>query len=278
MLKHSCVIRNRGGAYYERVMHFPYRRRNATYLPPNLPHRKTPLANKGPEDYHETWNQRTGVDWYNRLKKRNEYRHWPWVTWKDDPVRQHKDDVCRRTFSALNTASSEKPLWNLYERVGQDYRLPNNAPITLLAPFIALYTAQVWSTERIKSYLERVQEKWATIADVHDNLVEVSEWSRRVNAIPPGLMTHLEYIVKDSVLLNRKKSFRIQEHERGVLRTNTMARYFALPYMTSGPAMPVKLEQPVGVYPRGGFTEMTNVRIHPVYVIDSATSLGKYPA
>lgn len=278
MLQSSPVLLNRGGAYYNRVPYFSYRRKNAAYLAPKTPHVKTPLANKSPEEYHQIWDHRTGIDWYNRIRKRHEYRHWPWVTWNDDPVRQHGDEVCRRTFSALNAASSEKPLWNLYERVGQDYRLPNNAPVKLLAPYIALYTARVWSKERVASYLLKLQEKWSTIEDVHANLPAVVEWNVRANVMPPGLMTHVEYIVNDVVLLNRKKAFRIEEHEKGFLRTNSMERYYALPYMKTGPAMPKKLVQVPGVYPRGGFTEMVGVKYLEGYVIDSEHGRAMYPA
>lgn len=280
MLRHCRIALKRAKGYENRVMYFSYRRQNAGYLPPKLAHRKDPTANKNPEEYHETWDQRTGVEWFYKMRRRNQYRHWPWVTWKDDPIRHHADGVSRRAFSVKNAAVSEKPLWNLYELVGQDYRLANTAPVIALAPIIALYTAKVWSKKVLEGYLAKLEPLWPTVHAVQSKFSDVEAWNRKTNALPPGLMTHLKYLADDVVLLNQKKAFRLEQHEKGYLRTNDMQRYFALPYLrTAAAAMPTTLEQPQGIYPRGAYTENNGkgVKIHPSYRLDGRTRHAMYP-
>lgn len=271
----KCSLRK----YNIRSMHLPYRRRSSFYQQPSYAHCKTPLANKQPEEYGETWNQRTGVLWHSRMRRRNQYRHWPWVTWKDDFLYHHETQSSTRTFSAKHaTSNSGAPRWNLYEMVGQDYKIPCHYPVSTLAPIISLYTSKVWCRGTLDKLLATVQEKWKTIEDVQENFANVLEWNGKTHSVPHGFLTHLKYLVDDVVLLQRKKENRKKLHEQGILRTDGMQRYFALPYVRSGPAMPVKLAQPVGLYPQGTYLYMMgDQKIHPFYRIDKRLSTALYP-
>lgn len=269
--------------YMNRVMVYAHRRRKARYLAPKNAHVRSPLAHKVPEEYGNTWDPRSGVEWHNRMRNRNHYRHWPWARWTDDPVRFHQDSVCRRTVSASSTAANNgTPEWDYYGEVGQAYETPSHFPLSYTAPFIYQYTARCWSREDLQSYLERIEQSSSlrTIADVVSRREALYTWwhSAGMNVIPLGVLQHLELVSRDIVAQNARKSYRNQQHERGILRTPEMERYYALPHLR-GPSMPVKLAQPSGKYPSGKFTQMVeDVAIHPLQKPDARYKHNMYPA
>ncbi|PWV05992.1 hypothetical protein C3747_121g17 [Trypanosoma cruzi] len=114
------ALGSRAKGYENRVMVYAHRRHRSWYQPPKLPHARSPLANKPPEEYGNTWDPRSGVDWYYRMRHRGAYRHWPWARWSDDPVRHHRETPFNRTFSHNSHGSNDGvPLWNYYAEVGR---------------------------------------------------------------------------------------------------------------------------------------------------------------
>jgi hypothetical protein len=269
MLRITRSFGGRAKGYFNRVMHYPHRRVTPRWLGNNNVEKHNPINWKQIEEYKDTTVQRTGAEWYHRMKRRLKYRHWPWATWRDDPVRRHKEPSSRRSFSMRNMREEAgSPLWDWYALVGQDYGIPDSAKVTVLAQFIHTYTNKTWSMQQLQRYLEKVEREWPTVADAHRCLTDIQQWCTRTNALPSGLLQHLSMLIRDVVLLNRKKAHRQRNHESGVLRTNTMERYFALPY-TRGPAMPVELQQADGVYPCGKWLTMDNsCVVHPEFRLD----------
>ncbi|KAK7198151.1 hypothetical protein NESM_000771700 [Novymonas esmeraldas] len=284
MLRRTPVsLGSKAKGYMNRVMVYAHRRRKARYLAPHNAHVRSPLANKQPEEYANTWDPRSGVEWHYRLRRRNHFRHWPWARWSDDPVRLHQDTVCRRTVSAARTAANDgTPEWNYYAEVGQAYETPSHFPLSYTAPFIYQYTAKCWSLEELRSSLERVEQNSGlrTIADVASGSETLYTWWHHaaMDAIPLGLLQHLELVSRDIVAHNTRTTYRAEQHERGVLRTRDMERYYALPHLR-GPAMPVELTQASGAYPKGKFTQMMDgVQIHPLQRPDARYTHNMYPA
>ncbi|KAG5494784.1 hypothetical protein JIQ42_02399 [Leishmania sp. Namibia] len=284
MLRTTPVfLASRAKGYMNRVMVYAHRRRKARYLAPKNAHVRSPLANKMPEEYGNTWDPRSGVEWHNRMRHRSHYRHWPWARWTDDPVRFHQDSVCRRTVSASSSAANNgTPEWNYYAEVGQAYETPPHFPLSYTAPYIYQYTARCWSREDLQSYLEHVQQSSGlrSIADVASMKEALYTWwhNAAMDSIPVGVLQHLELVSCDIVAQNARKSYRTKEHQRGILRTREMERYYALPHLR-GPAMPVQLTQPSGEYPNGKFTQMMEgVAIHPLQRPDARYTHNMYPA
>lgn len=273
----------RASGYMNRVMVYAHRRRNARYLAPKLAHARNPLANKLPEEYGNTWDPRTGVEWHNRMRHRGHFKHWPWARWTDDPIRFHQDSVCRRTVSAANAVATEgRPEWDYYAEVGQAYETPSHFPLSYTAPFIYQYTASCWTRKELQGYLERIERESGvrTIADAAARREALFEWWHHaaMGAVPIGVVQHLELVAADVVRQNQRKAFRVEQHELGVLRTREMARYYALPYL-NGPAMPVELAQPSGAYPNGKYTQMNSkMKIHPLQQPDGWYKHNMYPA
>lgn len=281
-LRLTPVLAGRAKGYQNRVMVYAHRRQKARYLAPKNAHVRTPLANKGPEEYHKTWDPRTGVEWHNRMRRRGHFRHWPWATWADDPVRHHEDCVSRRTLSLRDGGASEgMPEWDYYAAVGQDYQTPSHFPLTYVAPFIHQYSGKIWSKHQIEAYLNDVTRhtQLKTIADVVEHLPVLEAFAvEHVGEIPHGLLVHLRLVAEDVVLQNKKKAFRRQQHASGVLRTREMVRYYALPHLR-GPAMPETLAQPSGAYPWGTYTTMVDHGdIHPLQQPDARYTKNMYPA
>lgn len=267
--------------YHNRVMVYAHRRKKARYLAPNKPHSHSPTANKSPEEYGNTWDPRSGIDWYNRMHKRNHYRHWPWARWEDDPVRQHEDPTSRRTFSALCAAANDGlPEFDYYQEVGQDYATPSHFPLTYVAPFIHQYTGKVWSRPKLVGYLEVIQTGTGlrSIEAVAQDLPLLRQWGQEQGgAVPLGVLLHVELVVLDIVRYNQRKHHRKVMHEGGVLRDRDMVRYYALPHLR-GVAMPVKLRQPGGAYPWGRYTYIRDsVEVHPLQRPDGRYAHNMYP-
>lgn len=278
----SVLLGSRAKGYHNRVMVYAHRRHSARYLPPKRPHARTPLANKMPEEYGNTWDLRNGVEWYYRMRKRNHFRHWPWARWSDDPIRQHEDMAHRRTLSVKSSAANEGlPEWNYYKEVGQDYDVPSHFPLTYVASFIHQYTGRLWSCEQITEYLQCIQDTTGlrSIADVADNLGVLGAWEREhASRVPRGLIQHVALVTRDVVDLNGRKAFRKKQQESGVLRTREMERYYALPHLR-GPAIPVVHEQPPGQYPVSRYTNMLDIpAIHPLQIPDGRYKNNMYPA
>lgn len=267
MLRTSCVALGRSSNYARRNPHLPANEFKPRYEPMKRPNRRSALANKNdPTEYKNTDDQRVGVEWYHRLKGRGLYRHWPWVRMNDDPIRHHKDPDAApsRSFSVLDDKPQNGvPIWNYYEETGRDYATSNVCPAHYMAPFIALFAGTTWSQTQIEESLKLLEPQWPTIFDVADNLEAINRWNEVSNALPYGLLRHVELCSIDVVLQNDRKEYRNQQHDASVLRTPDMDRYFALPY-TTGPSVPTTLQQPVGVYPEGRYSTMNGnvVRIH----------------
>ncbi|CCW67707.1 unnamed protein product [Phytomonas sp. Hart1] len=299
-----CVTKfrlaSRGKGYHNRVMVYAHRRHKAFYMPPKKAHGNSPLANKEPEEYGNTWDARCGIEWYYRIHRRNHYRHWPWVRWTDDPIRFHSNLINRRTVSAMDEGTNEGvPEWNYYEEVGQNYETPSHFPLTYIGHFIHQYTGKVWSHNRIREYLEVIQTetKLRTIQDVAQHLPDLWTWGERqanfsglsiethddsarsmpVVMVPHSFLQHVELVVADIVKQNQRKQYREEQHMSGVLRTRDMERYYALPNL-KGPSMPEKLKQPSGEYPWGKYTYMKEpVKIHPLQLPDLRYKRNMYP-
>ena len=278
MLHTSQLLLTRPKSYFGRFMHLPYRHRKDYYKAPRMATKKNPTANKTPEEYGDTWDQRTGLDWYRKVRNRGIYTHWPWARWTDDPVRHHKSEANLRTFSVLASGTNDgAPEWNYYEAVGEDYRVPSHYPLEFMAPFIHTYTSKTWSRDQIKTFLLQLQQTYPTIAEFAQHAEVAHAWNERLNVVPLSFYQHCSFLSQDMVALNKKKAHRQAEHQRGVLRTNAMQQYFALPYLR-GPAMPTSLEQPVGVYDEGKFNRMLGgTKIHPQFVPDRVMAEGLFP-
>jgi len=282
MLRLSAIcLGARAHGYQNRVMVYAHRRQKSRYLAPKNPHVRSPLANKTPEEYGNNWDPRTGVEWYYRMRHRNHYRHWPWAKWNDDPVRQHQDNTHRRTFHvATGAANQGQPEWNYYKEVGQEYRTPSHFPLPYVAPFIHQYTSKVWSLPTITDHLTAIAERTGlrSIEEAARGGEKLQKLAASADDIPRGLLHHLQLVVEDVVLQNGRKTYRQTQHEKGVLRTREMVRYYALPYL-KGAAMPETLAQPSGAYPWGRYTYMDgSVRIHPLQRPDARFKGNLYPA
>lgn len=278
------LLGSRAAGYHNRVMVYAHRRGRASYLAPKKAHKQDPTANKPTEEYGNTWDPRSGIEWYYRMRNRNHYRHWPWARWTDDPVRFHEDPTNRRTFSALGGALNEGfPEWNYYEEVGQAYETPSHFPLSYAGPFIHQYTGKVWTTQQLESSIAAVAQGTGltTIADVAANKAGLRAWGQRQSgssSVPLGLLLHLELVCEDIVQQNARTVYRAEQQQAGVLRTREMARYYALPRMRVGPAMPQALEQPSGEYPWGRHTYAKDpVDYHPLQQPDGRYKHNMYP-
>lgn len=205
----------RAAGYQNRVMVCAHRRQRARYLPPKTPYVRSPLANKSPEHYHETWDPHSGIEWYNRLRHRGAYRHWPWAKWTDDPIRFHEDQTCRRTFSALDDAplsygkesaalsdvdgchgrkypsptptvhsNAGAPLFDYYAEVGEAYHgISPSCPLEALAQIIHPYVRAVWTKEAVRRFLAAISHhpslQTRIIADVQTKEQALVDWAAK---------------------------------------------------------------------------------------------------
>lgn len=296
------LLASRGSGYHNRVMVYAHRRQRAFYLSPKKAHKQDPTMNKPVEEYGNTWDPRSGIEWYYRMRQRNHYRHWPWARWTDDPVRFHEDFTHRRTFSALAGSTNEgMPEWNYYEEVGQEYNTPSHFPLAYVAPFIHQYTGKLWSPEQLEAFLETIATCTGlrTIEDAAKNPSVLRAFGGNQHAVqqqlkvtsankaplptasgtvPLGLLAHVELVTKDIVDQNARRAYRQEQQCGGVLRTREMVRYYALPYMRRGPAMPQLLAQPSGEYPWGKYTYIKEpVDFHPLQRPDGRFGHNMYP-
>lgn len=188
LLSATNALLKRAKGYNNRVMVYSHRRSKARYLPPKTPYVRSPLANKEPEEYGNTWDPHIGIEWYNRLRQRGAYRHWPWVRWSDDPIRQHHDPTCRRTLSCRQEASNEcTPQWDYYAEVGRAYDVDPTDPITTVGTFIYPFVARVWCRSAVEEFLRAVASATGatSIIQVHEREREILAWAERgLSAIP----------------------------------------------------------------------------------------------
>lgn len=295
----TAVCLRRASGYHNRVVVFAHRRNKARYLAPKTPYKRTPLANKNPESYHETWDPRSGIEWYNRMRHRGAYRHWPWATWSDDPIRFHQKTIVHRPISKkddANNSGDATPLWDYYREVGQAYDIsdPETTSIQTLGTYMHPYVRHLWSRERIAQFLKTIEEEVkeahsvASVAKHPESLLgwldalesqregdtpsECEESSRP----PKAFMQHVVLLCADVVLYHSKLQHRAREHqERGVLRTREMEKYFALPYLHVLPDTPYSEETKgaaVGV--RGLEHPMVGIPAMPVRLEQAS---GQYP-
>jgi hypothetical protein len=263
--------------YYHKFMEFPCRRWKSRYLQPRNPQMRTPLAHKDPEEYSATDDQRVGIEWYHRLRRRGLFRTGPKMTWQHDPVRQHRAPPSR-CFSATASASLGAPLWDHYRETGQDYRLDNAAPLTALAPVLNTYIGAVWRREASAAMLERLGAKFGDVENINRQSAAVRAWNAAENAVPQGFVQHVLLLARDVVRLNALKAYRGLRHAQGNLRTTDMERYYAVPHHR-GAAMPTTLEQVPGAEPVGVYTNMLPERgfIHPLHRPDGMKKRNYMP-
>ena len=242
--------------------------------------RHEPRAHKMPHEYDLPY-CRYGSDWALRYRQQGRFSNWPWVTWRHDPVRNHKPEYGpSRTISAqAENPALGMPLWNHYEDAAQDYQLPNDAPIHLMIPILNVYVGRVWGPERIKGYFDLLREEgWECIDEVNASIDHIREWNETFYKVPPGLIEHIALLSEDIVKLNAKKTFRRKLHnEKAVLRTGDMERYYSMPYYT-GPAMPEERKQ-AQEYDDGEFTNLDRpaiAKVHPVIPLDHSTRKHPY--
>eukprot|EP00758_Cryptobia_borreli_P018710 Tbor_TRINITY_DN732_c0_g1::TRINITY_DN732_c0_g1_i1::g.3345::m.3345 len=276
-------------SYFRRNPWAPVAEHRRRWLTPQRAHRRTATANKfNPLEYKNTDDQRVGYDWFCREKRRGLYRHWPWVRMSDDLLREHVDpsSLPSRAFSVRYEKAKQdqigEPLWNYYEETGRDYEMGDHCPLHLMAPFINVFAGKIWNLTEIESKLKLLESKgnWPTIGDIASDLGGFESWNEKTGTLPMGLVSHIKMLAVDIVTQNSRKAYRIQKHKEGVLRDRHMSRYFTLPYMRSGPAVPVALKQPVGVYPSGDFLMMNDpkkIKVHPLQPIDGHSRKNYYP-
>lgn len=261
-------------SYFKKVKFAPVNHARPRWLPPRRPHRGTPSANKiDPEDIKNVEDQRRGLDWYKRIKKRGEYRHWPFVKTRDDGLRRHKDpdDAPSRSFSVKDAkCKAGTPLYDYYANTHRDYQIHPSCPPAHMAECIALFTAKVWSKAEVSAYLTNIFEKsnFKSIEEIAKSPGQLARWNKTSAAVPSGLLAHAILCAKDIVRYNTLRDFRIQKQKEGILRTRTMERYFALPYLHKGANAEVpKKQQPLGVYPEGEYYTMREKKkyYHPLH-------------
>lgn len=301
MLTSSLALLRRAKGYNNRVMVYAHRRNKARYLAPKTPYVRSPLANKEPEDYRDTHDPRSGIEWYNRVRHRGAYRHWPWATWDDDPIGFHEDPTSRRTLSARHSSDNEcVPRWDVYAEVGQEYNTKPSAPLSYVCPFIYPYVNKTYKMTELVTYVAAMEAalKSPSIEETLNRADELVEWADMQNVLPKspgsstspstamvphGLIQHVLLVCRDIVLQAKRKVYRAElQSERAILRTREMERYYALPFHR-GEAMPKLLAQPSGRYPVGKYTYMNadeeteQVKIHPLQRPDGWFKDRMYP-
>lgn len=258
-------------ASYNRRFTFLGRRHGkAFFMPKNQPYAKSPYAHKWSHEFTDTWDQRTGLDWDDRLRGKNLYKGWPWVNWKHDPVRHHAPLHSRALSAKDDKATVGMPEYNYYAETGHDYKMPDDTPLVYVAEFIAPHAAGAWSWECMQQHLTTLAERYPTVGAVAADSDALREWVALAGVVPLSFAEHVVMVCSDAVELNRRKAHRRREHRQGVLRTRDQQRYYALPPMVVGPAMPVKFEQTGGKAHEGDFTNNVGMHkhVHPVTVMD----------
>lgn len=260
--------------YFGKVRHLPVNHVRPRHLAARRPHRASPFANKmRPSAIANTEDQRRGIDWYNRIRKRKEYRHWPFIKNSDDLMRRHKnpEDAPSRAFSVFDskTCLSGKPLWNYYKETSRDYRTDVSCPANYMAEFISVFTAKVWSKQTIAGFLKKAEANgFKTIANIVDDGRAFFLWNRKTNAMPHYLAVHALMCATDIKEHEARRAHRQKMQQSAVLRTSLMGRYYALPYLRvkENASVPVAQRQPVGVYPEGEYlyTRAAKLYAHPI--------------
>ncbi len=141
-----------------------------------------PFAQRMPHEYDDPDklrpSDRATLEWRNKWVGVDGWENWPFVDWRDDPVRSHKSEIQpSRTISALTpNPVVGKPLWNHYQESSRDYRVQSHAPLVLLVPFLNTICGKVWSPTEMGQYLQLLDEEgWNTIQDVHASIANVRE-------------------------------------------------------------------------------------------------------
>lgn len=277
--RRALVIKGRRGHQYHARTEFPNSTRRAIYKRPEVPMKNDPTAHRNPNEYGNRETNRIGLAWHNRVMGRGEYKTWPWRSWHDDPVREHRAEPPSRTFSArMPNPATGMPLWDHYADSGLDYRLSDDAPVHQLIPILNIFVGKQWSMAELGGFFDvLVAEGWTTVESLDASIDLVRAWSEHCAVLPPGFIEHVALLSRDVVALNKKKAHRRAQHRAGVLRTNSMTQYFAMPW-TVGPAMPTTLNQPGGLDARGDFSEMrSGIKLHPEYVPDGYRTRNALP-
>lgn len=254
------------GRYLNREPHFPYKKSKAWYkFKFGVDVRTKPQLNKDdPLEWMNPVTARMGREWYHKHTRSHSFIGWPYISWRNDPIRHHKDSrVATRTLSKKMELSGNAgyPLWDHYEEAGIDYHLPNDAKTSAVLPFITIHAGSNWSQESVTNFLDAIEKKFPTVEVVSTDPEAVRAWRDSTvegNKVSPGFIEHLILCCRDVLRNNSKKDFRRLLHSKGYLRTNDMTRYYALPYVKDGsPVMPEKLEQPEGREFQGDYVWLT---------------------
>lgn len=284
MLRHTLSLQHGNGSYRNRTPQLPINWRNSRWGSVHgAPVSRSPFSNKHPTEWGDTWDRRDGVEWRQRAGRRGVFVGWPWISWRDDPVRQHRKPKSR-TFSAQLAASGNVgfPLWDHYAETATEYRLPNTAVTTAALPHVSVYTSASWPHDDIVSFLNQIAADFPTLDVIAHNPDALRTWrsTNRRCTVPPGFIEHVILFSRDLLRHNAKKAYRVELQRRGVLRTNEMARYYALPRVTAGqPVMPDKLEQAEGKEPEGAYTWLlSGANFHPLFAPKNPRRGGFYDA
>jgi hypothetical protein len=284
MLRNSLVTCAATSNYLNRTPHFPINYARSRYNTLwGKPVSRSALSHKGPDEWHRTWDQRSGFDWHHRQRRRHMFVGWPWISWRDDPIRKHKRPNASRTFSAqlADTGGVGYPLWDHYAETAADYRLPNNADTRAALKHVLVYVGATWKHEDVVRYLDIVAAAFPTVEQIAQAPAGVRAWrTEKHAAVPLGFLEHLILFCRDVMRNNSKKAYRAELQRRGVLRTNDMTRYYALPRVSAGqPAMPEKLAQAEGAEPVGDYQWLlSGGRFHNIFAPRNPSRAGFYDA
>eukprot|EP00759_Apiculatamorpha_spiralis_P008953 PhF_6_TR1589/c0_g1_i1/m.2882 len=250
------------------------------YTMPRTPYaRGNPMANKRPEEYPTSANYgftKMGLDWCEKVQRRGRFHKWPGVGWNDDPLNRNAP-VVNYSFSAKqHNPLLGEPKWNMYVTDHQDFRMNEKTYVTNLGSVLKVYVGSVWGSAKVASWLDIISKQYKTVQDVvalgpdFDN-------SFPADVIPKNFLRHVSLLSHAIIEQTEIKRNRLQLHKQGVLRTLEGERYFALPFMVAGPAWPQKLQQPGDRPPEYSAAILVNHKIHPVFTVDHAKTVGMVP-
>jgi hypothetical protein len=233
-------------SYRQRSMEVPHRWYGRKFMQ-RFRIRKGPFTNKTPEEYSDRDNWKTGFAWKDRMLHRGSERHWPWVSWHDDPVGREteRSNPGRRTFSvSVERSAVPIPRYNVYEIAKRDFRASPALPLVTLAPILHSHVGDRVQLADCEKHLTHIAGRFPTALDVAKHGDELVDWCTSTADVPIGVAHHVRNLCSVLIAQQARKHYRQMEHLRGVLRTNSMERYYAAPPVVTGPFMPQELAQP----------------------------------
>ena len=282
MLRASSVQHGQR-SYNHRSPHIKVRWWKRRYLAPKTMSNYTPWVGRTPDEYgFDTHMLRMGKDWGDRVNKRGLFRHWPWVSMNDDPVGDQLriDSRSVRAFSCKADREAEAvPRFDMYADSGRDYRMRATIPLSAITDVLHENVAAQYSRSQCERFIAVAAERYPTPAALAAAGDDVTAWAKAGAVVPFAIAKHLELICADVVKQHARKTYRAVQQGAGVLRTLEMERYYAIPPVVSGPAMPTTLAQAPNASP-APFMWMWRmpVRVSPEYKFDRRTTKNKMPA